>query len=145
MISRSDLHEAKAFLCWDVFENLSVQLVALQDAAAFYFPPQNHLHSIVLFYNDDCDDFSEPLFMLFHEAGHVKQFDKLGIPKKYDEFLQAPNGRRRMTFEQQAWDEALILFKQFIDKKAELDKGMLLSAFYDYSHLCIRSYASSAE
>lgn len=144
MISRSILHVAKAFLCWDVFKNLSIQLVPLQDAAAFHFPPQNHFHSIVLFYQQGLKDYSESLFMLFHEAGHVMHYKNLSDPIEYEKLLQAPSGRSRMAFEQQAWDEALLLFRRFL-KRADLDEGELLPLFATYSRLCISSYSSGTE
>ncbi len=77
MIPKSLLDAAKAFLCWDVFPDLAIQLVALQNAVAYYYPPGGGLQSIVLFYDPAQRDFSEPLFLLFHEAGHACQWRQM--------------------------------------------------------------------
>ena len=144
MISQSMLREAKAFLCWDIFKDLSVQLMPLQKSTAFYFPPQNDLHSIVLFYLKDNEDFSEPLFLLFHEAGHVQQFRKIGDKEKYHKNLQASNGKDRMAFEQDAWDDAFMLFEQFL-KTRNIESKELTDSFRRFSQTCINSYAVPTE
>jgi hypothetical protein len=144
MIPRFLLFQAKAFLCWDVFDDLAVQLVPLQTAAAFYFPPQNNLHSIVLFYSDECADYSRPLFLLFHEAGHIQYFRNTGGEEKYYKKLQSPNGNERMEFERFAWDEALVIFKQFLEKN-NIEINELLVSFSLFAQSCIQSYAEPVE
>lgn len=139
MISRSVLYDAKAFLCWDVFDNLSVQLVPLETSAAFYYPPNNEAHSIVLFYEIDQPDFSESLFLLFHEAGHAQQCQKLDDREVSARKLQMPNGPERAAFEQLAWAEARTLFIQFLEKQ-QIKVDDLLSAFTEFSNFCIESY-----
>jgi hypothetical protein len=37
MIQKSILDGAKAFLCWDEFPDMAIQLVALQNAVGYYY------------------------------------------------------------------------------------------------------------
>jgi len=142
MISKSVLTSAKAFLCWDVFKNLSVQLVPVHNAVAYYYPPQNAHHGIVLFYTPGAPDLCEPLFLLFHEAGHARQWAELCAQNRKDyfqEMIDRDKGTEKMTFEKEAWDTGRRLLEQFL-RKEQLDATVL--AKYDlYGKACLLSYS----
>ncbi len=140
-ILQSVLKEAKAFLCWDVFDDLAIQLVPLQNAAAFYFPPISETHSIVLFYDKSLRDFSEPLFLLFHEAGHRQQYALIG--DLFDEMIKIPNGPQRQDFERQAWQLARRIFIDFVNH-TRLDK-FVLHEFDQFAKKSIKSYSDHSQ
>ncbi len=140
MISFDILSKAKAYLCWDIFQDLAVQLVPLQNAIAYYYPPQNSSHSIVVFYHGEGKDFSDPLFLLFHEAGHVVQNSQTN-GNDFKDKMQLPNGKEKMEFEIDGWNEGRILFEKFI-KEENLDAD-LLRRFDDYGVKAINSYSSA--
>ncbi len=141
MISKSVLTAAKAFLCWDAFKNLSIQLVPVQNAVAYYYPPQNAHHGIVLLYAAGAPDLSEPLFLLFHEAGHARQWTELyGKDRKdyFQEMIDRDRGSEKTAFEQEAWDNGRHLLEQFV-RQEKLDSAVL--AKYDlYGKACLLSY-----
>ena len=137
LVSKSTLADAKAFLCWENFDDLAIQLVPLQQAAAFYVPPNPDVHSILLFYDQNKEDLSEALFLLFHEAGHRRQFEALH--KKFDDMTAIPNGPQRQLFEEEAWRSAQLLFHEFITRH-NLDLQHL-QAFDAYARHAVNSYA----
>lgn len=136
MIGRTVLNDAKAFLCWDALPPLFIQLVPLQKAVAYYFPPSHDSHSIVLFYDAGQCDFSESLFLLFHEVGHVQQQRILG--QAFHAMLSEP-GAKRQDFEREAWQCGRMALQTFIEKHA-LDEALLL-AFDAYAERSVASYA----
>ena len=141
MIDKSVLDAAKAFLCWEAFDGLSVQLVAVQNAVAYYYPPGNPCHAVVLFYLEESRDFSEPLFLLFHEAGHAKQWSEMQAQKKTDLFqrmISATEGREKLDFEKQAWEIGMRLFADFLRK--EKLEPLLFEHFDRYRAVCLQSY-----
>jgi hypothetical protein len=141
VVSKTTLTDAKAFLCWENFDDLAIQLVPLQQTAAFYFPPAADTHSIVLFYDKNLQDFSEPLFLLFHEAGHRQQH---ALNRElFDESIKIPNGPQRQDFEQQAWQVARRLFQQFV-QNAQLDKS-ILTDFDQFAKKSINSYSDNSQ
>lgn len=144
MISRSHLFEAKAFLCWDAFDDLFIQLVPLQNAAGYYFPPDNEHHSIILFYDDKLRDFCEPLFLLFHEAGHAVVYSQMYNGEKHRQELQRHKGPLRAAFEKRAWEEAELLFVRFVEKIG-IGECKVIDAFKDFSRSCINSYSIGCE
>jgi len=140
-VGKSVLATAKAYLCWEVFGRLTIQLVPIQDAVAYYYPPNKESHSIVLYYHASLDDFSEPLFLLFHEAGHARQWS--GIPEQQREshfrsMLNLDTGKEKTAFEEKAWEAGRELFTRFIEKE-HLSKK-LLHRFDDYKRICLTSY-----
>ena len=142
MIPISLLNEAKAFLSWDIFDNLSIQLVPLQSAVAYHYPPDNRNHSIVVFYDSKSRDFSEPVFYLFHEAGHAMQFEHHSSNKQVSFFhsrLALDKGPERREFEQQAWDLGRHLFIRFLAKQ-DLDADKLLDHYDKFSRHCLDTY-----
>ena len=140
-VSKSTLIDAKAFLCWDVFQDIAIQLVPLQGAVAFYFPPDPTTHSIVLFYDQSEDDFRQPLFLLFHEAGHKKQFEMLG--KEFKKMMAIPNGKRRQNFELEAWHIGRLLFEDFVTTH-NMDISFL-QQFDQCAQKSIKSYTDRSE
>ena len=141
MISKSLLDAAKAFLCWDVFQDLSIQLVPLQNAVAYYYPPGGSLHSIVLFYDPAQPDFSEPLFLLFHEAGHAcqwRQMQTCGQGELFQRLMGLDKGLEKVSFETEAWLLGKELFIQFAGSRG-LSPG-LPDRFESYGRQCVTSY-----
>ena len=106
-IGKSILNAAKAFLCWDMFPDLTIQLVPTQEAISYFHPPFDK-STIVLFYQKDSRDYSTPLFLLFHEIGHYIQFEKMKKSRKESLFWQninTPTGNSRIAFEQESWQK----------------------------------------
>ncbi len=143
MISKSVLTSAKAFLCWDSLENLSIQLVPVQNAVAYYYPRQNAFHTIVLFYDESLQDFSKPLFLLFHEVGHAIQWLELKKARQeqhFSDMMDSDKGEQKVIFEQQAWTLGRSLLYRFIDKE---DLSFDVLERYDqYGTACVQSYSS---
>lgn len=141
MISFQVLKEAKAFLCWEVCKDLGVQLVPMRPAVAYYYPPRNPRHAIVVFYNPGSRDLSEALFLLFHEAGHAMQWMRLSVEDKADYFhamIDADKGVEKTAFEQEAWDRGREFLEKFVSAKC-LDPELV--ALYDlYGRACLLSY-----
>lgn len=140
MISKSTLDEAKAFLCWDIFSELSVQLIEIQKMVSYFIPP-SECPSIIIFYRHGETDFTKPLFNLFHEAGHLIQFNKTknkNNNKKFRNLVNTPAGPKKINFEKQAWHQGKILFEDFI-KKNILDIS-LLPQYDNYSKQLIDTY-----
>lgn len=144
MVPKSLLFEAKAYLCWDLFDDLSIQLIPMHKATAYYFPPHNDRQSILLFYDDKSLDFSEALFLLFHEAGHVVQFKQPGGKADHDRCTQIPNGTERIAFEQRAWDAAALMLEKFLNKQ-RVESRALIGSLRRFSQSCIQSYAAPEE
>jgi len=137
MIPKSVLDAAKAYLCWDVLPDLTIQLVAISKASGFYYPPSSQSHTVVLFYSADTMDFAELLFLLFHEMGHVRQWQSLRGPE-FNRMLNKAKGLQRVDFERQAWHLGRSCFHDFIANQ-ELSES-LLNDFDRYSSLCLKSY-----
>jgi hypothetical protein len=141
MISKSLLDAAKAFLCWDEFPDLAIQLVALQNAAAYYYPPGGSLQSIVLFYDPAQRDFSEPLFLLFHEAGHACQWRQMqagGRGGLFESLMTIDAGPEKVSFEAEAWRLGQELFRRFRENRGlgpELEERLAA-----YGRRCAESY-----
>jgi hypothetical protein len=141
MISKSLLDAAKAFLCWDVFPDLAIQLVALQHAAAYYYPPGGSLQSIVLFYDPEQRDFSEPLFLLFHEAGHACQWRQMqagGRGELFARLLALDTGPEKVSFEVEAWRLGEELSRSFAEKRGLGPE--LAERLAAYGRRCAESY-----
>jgi hypothetical protein len=141
MISKALLDAAKAFLCWDVFPDLAIQLVPLQHAVAYYYPPGSSLHGIVLFYDPAQRDFSEPLFLLFHEAGHACQWLQMqagGQEELFHSLMGLDKGPGKVAFETEAWRLGKELFMQFAGSR-DLGPG-LSGRFESYGQKCVTSY-----
>jgi hypothetical protein len=122
MISFETVKRAKAFLCWDCYDDLSVQLIPVRESTAFYYPPAQ-IGSIVLFYHPDAKDFISPLCLLFHEAGHHAQYQTWLKDNRSDIFwerLHTPTGPDKIQFEKESWDLGRTLFHKFLQKEKML-------------------------
>ena len=141
MINKSDLDAAKAFLCWDVFSDLAIQLMPLQNAAAYYYPPGGGLQSIVLFYDPAQRDFSEPLFLLFHEAGHACQWRQMVAHRQgelFSRLIALDKGPKKAAFEGEAWRLGQKLFEKFAASHGLTDR--LYDQLREYGRCCAASY-----
>lgn len=141
MLPKSILDAAKAFLCWDVFPDMAIQLVALQSTAAFYYPPDNGLQSIVAFYDPQLQDFTEPLFLLFHEAGHACQWRQMkqeGQGELFARCMGLDKGAQKAAFERGAWRLGSGLFVQF--SRSQGLSTRLYDQFTAYGRRCAASY-----
>jgi hypothetical protein len=141
MLPKSILDRAKAYLCWDAVPDLAIQLVPVHGATGFYYPPGNGLHGIVLFYDPGSRDYTEPLFLLFHEAGHSCQWRRMkdaGRECEFSENLDTATGTRKTLFEEEAWSLGEELFRSYL-KKNDLDEG-LAAAYADYGRRCRETY-----
>lgn len=141
MIPKTLLDGAKAFLCWDMFPDLAIQLVELQNAAAYYYPPGGGLQSIVLFYDPEQRDFSEPLFLLFHEAGHACQWRQMqagGRGGLFTPLMALDTGPEKVAFEREAWCLGQVLFQRFREKKGLGPE--LAERLAAYGRRCAESY-----
>ena len=126
MVSKSILDRAKAFLCWDRFPRLSIQLVALAGPVSYFHPP-SPLCSIIVYYDRRDPDFSAPLFLLFHESGHYVQYRRYraaGRKNEFWEIVNTPTGQVKTAFEKEGWDQGRQLLEQFIAKQ-DLNSSLL--------------------
>ena len=126
MITKDLLDQAKAFLCWDVFPDISIQLVEMKTAVSYYYPPSDR-STIVVYYERGSDDFSLPLIFLFHEAGHHLQYlerKKTGGESEFWERIDIPTGPFKAAFEQESWNRGRVLFETFV-QTCGLDESQL--------------------
>jgi len=142
LVSENMLKEAKSYLCWNVFEQLSVQLIPIQDATAYYVPPVNPFHSIMVFYERRQKDFSHSLFLLFHEAGHVKQWKESDLQQNNEKFFEKINldkGTEKQEFECKAWHYGRELLETFL-RDYDYNTDNILQHYDEYADKCIKSY-----
>jgi len=140
MVTKTILYQAKAFLCWDTFPDLSIQLVEFKEATSYFYPPSQR-SSIVVYYQEGKADFSVPLFLLFHEAGHCLQFEdrrKANEETTFWENAHVPTGSGRARFEEEGWNRGKVLFKKFI-ARTNLNER-LLDAYEKYAKKSMESY-----
>lgn len=140
MIRKNVLNEAKAFLCWDRLKECSVQLIEMQETVSYFHPPGNS-STILVYYERGKDDFSIPLFHLFHEAGHCLQFQRCEKLKKTSGFwdiINQPTGPERCAFETESWQMGRELFHSFIMKSGL--PSSVLEAYDDYAERAIQGY-----
>jgi len=126
MVSLEIIKSAKAFLCWDCYHDLSIQLIPVRESAAYYYPPAE-MGSIVLFYNSSTENHLGSLCLLFHEAGHhiqYKQWLKKNESESYWKCIQTPNGSEKIKLEQESWNLGRDLFQRFLEKE-KLDTNLL--------------------
>ena len=120
MITKSVLDRAKGFLCWDMFPKLTIQLIRQRNSVAYFYPPSNMFGSIIVFYNADIKDFQEPLFLLFHEAGHYMQYleyQKKGKLREFQALIEIFQGPSRVNFEMMAWNNSKKIFGEFVHRE----------------------------
>ena len=142
MISQSILFEAKAFLCWDKFPNLSIKLIPIDKAIAFFYPSAKDIMTINLFYEKKTKDYSLALCLLFHEAGHLEQWQILSAQNRADEFwnnINRDKGEQKIQFEQQAWEMGEGLLQEFLTKN-NMDQTILIDAYKSYAEQSLLTY-----
>ncbi|HDQ46438.1 MAG TPA: hypothetical protein ENN17_13220 [bacterium] len=140
-IDKHVLDRAKAFLCWDTFQNLSIQLIEISSVTGYFLPPERDRSTIVLFYRPGNPDYSRPLFLLFHEAGHCIQYEEWERTERTAEFhkhMETGTGAIQYAFEKEAWDWGRDILKDFLARE-NLD-GDLLEKYDTYSAECLASY-----
>jgi len=142
MIDQSVLFQAKSFLCWDRFPELSIQLVPLQTAVGYFYPPRQDMASIVLFYDASKKDITEALCFLFHEVGHFLQWKSFSEKNKTEFFLrylQLDKGKKKIEFETEAWDLGKNIFIEFINRTKILTEK-ILNDFEKLKQQSLRTY-----
>lgn len=140
MIKKTTLDQAKAFLCWDRFTDLTVQLVETTDSVSYFYPPSSR-SMIIVTYRKGASDFSRPLFRLFHETGHHLQFETLqksGRETEFWEIVDTPTGLPKMAFEKNSWTIGKTVLEQFIRRHGL--RNSLLRESDEYAKLCIQTY-----
>lgn len=140
MVNKPILDQAKAFLCWDMFPGLVIQLIEVQEAVSYFLPPSGR-NTIVVYYERGNPDFSLPLFFLFHEVGHYLQFkdmEKAGKQSDFWEIINIPTGSSKITFEEESWSMGRGIFRRFIQKHG-LDE-QLLKYYNKVARRCVDSY-----
>jgi len=142
MIQKNILDLAKSFLCWDKYEDLSINLIPIDKATAFYYPPNSKLSTIQLFFEKGTTDFSNCLFLLFHEIGHLEQLKNYQKNKTIDQFsalIQSDKGSQKTEFEREAWEKGKVVLTQFM-KKYDLNFSEVFHQFDNYAAACLSSY-----
>lgn len=142
MISQALLFEAKAFLCWDKFPNLSIKLIPIEEVIAFFYPPTKEVLTINLFYKKDTHDFSRATCLLFHEAGHFNQWQYLFAQDRTEQFwdfINLDKGEAKIAFEQDAWDLGGELLSEFL-AKINMDQNILMNVYKSYAAQSLLTY-----
>ena len=142
MLPKRILDQAKAFLCWDSFPDLTIKLVPLQEPVAFYYPPSPTYNTIVVFYPILCRDFSSPVFLLFHEIGHYLQFHEYrqqGREAIFWNLVNTIDGPQKIRFESDSWERGAVLFKKFLEQLGLFDRD-LLKQYEHYAAQSITTY-----
>lgn len=142
MISKVVLKLAKSYLCWDEFPHLSIKLIEMNHPVAFFYPPEKDISTIMLFHPANCRDYTESLFLLFHEAGHYEQYVGYSRTRnftKYTELINSDKGKERFDFEREAWERGKMLLDNFIHKY-DITLSDFPEAYNDYANKCLSSY-----
>ena len=140
MVNKSILDRAKAFLCWDLFPDLSIQLVEIKKAVSYFYPPSNR-NTIIIHYERGNPDFSIPLFFLFHEVGHYLQYRdmrKVGEEAAFWNQTNTPTGTDKVIFEKACWEKGRAILKQFVEKQSL--EASLLNRFDQFADRSTESY-----
>lgn len=142
MISQAVLFEAKSFLCWDKFPDLSIKLIPIEGPVAFFYPPTTDHSTINLFYETQTQDLSQALCLLFHEAGHCSQWQKFwahDCTKEFWDFINLDKGESKIAFEREAWDFGRELLKEFLSK-INMDQNILMNVYKSYAAQSLLTY-----
>ena len=143
MINQSVLFEAKAFLCWEKFPDLSIKLIPIEKAIAFFYPPAKDNMTICLFYKKNTKDYSPALCLLFHEAGHLRQWQNLSIQNRSDEFERWTNldkGDKKIQFEREAWKLGGELLNEFLTG-INMNQNSLSDYYKSYAEQSLLTYS----
>ena len=136
-ITQALLFEAKAYLCWNANKDLSIQLVPDDKIPAYFIPKNNTMNSIILFYKGDGTDIAGSFFLLFHEAGHLQQFNE--NPETFQNMMNCDNGANKQHFEKQAWQNGRELLHQFLQAQ-QLHATDILDKYDHFADQALRSY-----
>ena len=142
LLSKKVLEQAKSFLCWDKYKDLTIKLIEIDTTVAFFYPPKNDLSAIVVFYEKNCIDFSNAIFLLFHEIGHLiqyKAYQTNNSIKKYYSVINADKGINKTEFERAAWKQGENILIQFLDQ-IKLTNSTLLVQYREFAEKCLLSY-----
>ena len=142
-LQRGHLQRAKAFLCWDKFPMLSIQLVPIKGQVGYFFPPRHDYSQIVLFYSDHNDEFSDAIFLLFHEIGHYIQYNhyaEVGQSSEFSLLVEKDKGPQKMAFEKESWQLGSQVLIEFLGKEKIAAEGVLL-AFNRFAEKSILTYS----
>lgn len=142
IIGRSLLFEAKAFLCWEKFNQLSIKLIPIDEAVAFFYPPTGEFATIHLFYKSETQDFTSSVCLLFHEAGHFQQWQQWSNQGKGDEFWRSLNldkGDEKIKFEREAWEHGHRLLQEFIER-LNIKSSKLLDCYAELAQRSLLTY-----
>ena len=140
MITKHILDSAKAFLCWEILPDISVQLIETPGAVSYYYPPFSG-QTIVIFYEKGNDDYTVPLYLLFHEAGHSLQYREMtknGTESLFHTLINIPAGPERVAFEAQSWKIGKELLTLFMAKH-DINSNILLR-YENFAQKSIRTY-----
>ena len=143
MISRDILIQVKQYLCWDLFQDLSIQLIEVQGSVSYFFAPQDDRSTILLFLKPTDGDYSESLFLLLHEVGHYLAYKLLKQSNDESQYWQTLNevsGPDKLQFERVAWERGREFFERFIEQEA-LTVGDLLADYDVFAQRSLHTYA----
>lgn len=130
-LNKAHLDRAKAFLCWDKFPDLSIQLIELGEAVGYFVPPAK-LGTLFLFYSKTDANKNNALFLLFHEAVHYLQYQAGSFVSAFD------SQENLVERERNAWTLGRQLFLEYLEKESlplDLEDG------YDlFSQQSIQTY-----
>lgn len=135
------LQAAKAFLCWDALEGLSIQLIPQQSSVGYFYPPGS-IPAIVLFYDPMQQENHSALSLLFHEAGHAEQWRRYNSEdqrSRFFEMMQRDHGSEKVDFESEAWCFGKELLMSFITRHS-LPPARYLARYDELQHCSLSSY-----
>ncbi len=142
MYPKQIIEQAKAFLCWDKFTDLTIKLVPLKNPVAFYDPPSETYNTIIVFYPVRSDDFLQVLFLLFHETGHYLQFQEYHRQREEQRFWDLVNsvdGPEKRNFEREAWEQGAAVLKEFLRQYGIPDEKVI-TQYISYADQCVKTY-----
>ncbi len=142
MINQSILFQAKSFLCWERCPGLSIKLVPIQETVAFFYPPQSEVASVVLFYKETANNLTDPLCLLFHEAGHYLQWlsaRKARREEDFTKFINLDKGKEKIDFEREAWKIGQEMLIEFLNKE-KLEMNLVLAIFFEIMNRSLQTY-----
>ena len=142
MITKDILVTAKQYLCWNLYQDLSLQLIELEEPVSYFFAPQLKQSTILLFLKSNNGDYRESLFLLFHEVGHYLQFKSWvqdGLESLYWQQVAEIGGAKKLQFEFEAWDLGKKILIDFIKSQNMHDK-YLIQQYKTFSERSLNTY-----
>ena len=142
MVSKDILARAKQYLCWDLFQDLSIQLIEVTGSVSYFFAPQDDRSTILLFLKPIDGDYSESLFLLFHEVGHYMAYRLLkqsNDESQYWRLVSEVSGPDKLQFERHAWERGREYFERFVEQEV-LSGGDLLAQYDVVAQRSLHTY-----